>query len=388
MVRNFFLRPTHVLTLGRRKSFIWTSGKAESRRASIPAVSLRWPLVCLLAPILVAQQPEEPPEDTGFVITTETNLVLTPFYVVKGKKYIEGLTAEDLSVSEDGRPQRVALFEGPGVGGPEAERQVPVEIILLLDVSLSVMNRSLLDVYTLKEELLDDLGDNVSVGIYAFANKLTRLTRPTRDLDKLQSALERAYDLAGGGTRLYEAVMQTCRDAAQGDRQASRFLLVLSDGFPTGQAPPEYAVRVAQMYGIPVYPVILGHQQIVERAQTTGGGRNINPGRRGRSTVGGPTDQQVRQRERMARGREQEEKMGVFAAVGEATGGQAFDPLRISNKALRGVFKGIAEQVRAEYVVGYYPDSVDEEKTPHQVQITLSESVRGKIYGGSRVVVH
>ena len=137
-----------------------------------------------------------------------------------------------------------------------------MEIILLLDVSLSVMNRSLLDVYTLKEELLDDLGEEVSVGIYAFANKLTRLTRPTRDLDKLQQALEKAYDLADGGTRLYEAVMQTSRDAASEGGEASRFLLVLSDGFPTGKAPPEYAVQVARMYGMPVYPIVLGHQKI------------------------------------------------------------------------------------------------------------------------------
>ena len=80
--------------------------------------------------------------------------------------------------------------------------------------------------------------------------------------------------------------------------------------------------------------------------------------------------------------------MGVFASIGAATGGQAFDPLRVSNKALRKVFQGIAEQVRAEYLVGYYPQSTDEERTQHQVEIRLAESVRGNLYGGKRAVVH
>ena len=180
-------------------------------------MAARLTLLSLLAFSLAAQESGSPAEPPGFVIRTESNLVLTPFYVVHKKKYVEGLTREDLRIFEDGRAQEIALFEGPGAGGAQAGRSVPVEIILLLDVSLSVMNRGLLDVYTLQEELLEGLGDNVSVGIYAFANKLTRLTRPTRELDKLQAALEKAYELAGGGTRLYEAVMQTTRDAASGD---------------------------------------------------------------------------------------------------------------------------------------------------------------------------
>ena len=172
-------RGSALLTVpGRPEQTSWLGG----RRASIRAVAARLTWLSLLAFSLAAQESGSPAEPADFVIRTESNLVLTPFYVVHKKKYVEGLTREDLRIFEDGREQEIALFEGPGVGGAEAGRSVPVEIILLLDVSLSVMNRSLLDVYTLQEELLEGLGDNVSVGIYAFANKLTRLTRPTRDL--------------------------------------------------------------------------------------------------------------------------------------------------------------------------------------------------------------
>lgn len=363
-----------------------------TRRDSLCAV--RTALIVAAAAVLPAfgQTPPAADADPGFVIRTETNLVLTPFHVMRKKKYVEGISPDQVRVFEDGREQQVALFEGPAVEGAEA-RRTPVEIILLLDVSLSVMNRSLLDVHTLKEELLDDLDENVSIGVYAFANKLTRLTRPTRDLQRLQAALDKAYELADGGTRLYEAVMQTCRDASQMG-PASRFLLVLSDGFPTGKAPPDYAVHAARAYGIPVYPVILGHQKIVERSQG-GGGRNQGSYRGQQRQVWGnsraPRPGQAPasgQSERLARARAQEERMAVFADIGGATGGQAFDPPQVSNKALRRVFRGLAEQVKAEYLIGYYPDSVDDEKTPHQVELRLSESVDGKMYGGARVVVH
>ena len=45
-------------------------------------------------------------EDAGFVIRTESNLVLTPFHVVQKKKFVEGIAPEDLQILEDGRPQK------------------------------------------------------------------------------------------------------------------------------------------------------------------------------------------------------------------------------------------------------------------------------------------
>ena len=144
-------------------------------------------------------------------------------------------------------------------------------------------------------------------------------------------------------------------------------------------------------------PSILGHKRIVQQAQ--GGGSRQPPNlRSGRQAMwganappgagGGTQVQRNQQNQRLNRARDQEALMATFAAVGEATGGQAFDPPQVSNKALRKVFQGIAEQVAAEYLVGYYPDAVDDEKTPHQVEVRLSEAVRGKLYGGSRVIVH
>ena len=165
---------------------------------------------------------------------------------------------------------------------------------------------------------------------------------------------------------------------------------MISDGFPTSDTPPEYAVRVARMYGVPVYPVILGHRQVVQRAQAGGGGA-WGGGPRGPAGRGGGAQTQIRMnrdRERLARGRAREQEMGVFASIGAATGGQAFDPPQVSNKALRKVFQGLAGQVRAEYLAGYYADSAGEERTPHQVEIRLSEAVKGKLYGGTRVIVH
>ncbi len=108
-------------------------------------------VLCLPA---FCQQPQKPPEDTGLVFRTETKLALVPFHVVNKGKYVRDLKAEDIQLLEDGAAQKLVLFEAPAT----LRRAVPVEVIMLFDVSLSVMNEDLLDSFALKETLLDGLG--------------------------------------------------------------------------------------------------------------------------------------------------------------------------------------------------------------------------------------
>ncbi len=233
-------------------------------------------LTGLVASDVTAQQ-----EQSDFVIRSETKLVLAPFHVIKKRNYIEGLSETDFELLVDGAPYEIGLFEGPASGDvpdgaePGAKgRSVPVEIILLLDVSFSVINRGLLDVYTLKEEVLDHLGDEVSVSVYAFAERLSRFSRPTRDIAKLEQALDAAYKYAHLETRLYESIIQTCRDATQSASNAKRMMLVFSDGFDNGDLTAQAAANAANFFGIQLYPVVLGHDQIEDRAMEQGGARS------------------------------------------------------------------------------------------------------------------
>src|SRR5690349_21828814 len=86
---------------------------------------------------LTAQPPSAEPEAT---FRTETRLALVRFHAVQKNRYIDNLAPADIQLLEDGKPQKIAVFEGPAT----AARTVPVEVILLFDVSMSVMNEGLL----------------------------------------------------------------------------------------------------------------------------------------------------------------------------------------------------------------------------------------------------
>jgi hypothetical protein len=48
----------------------------------------------------------------------------------------------------------------------------------------------------------------------------------------------------------------------------------------------------------------------------------------------------------------------------------------------------MAERMRFDYVVGYYPSSTDHAAAPHTVQVVLRTKERGTVLGGTRIVVH
>ncbi len=355
---------------------------------------------CLAALVLAgaALFPQSPPEDPaeafdpGLVITTESTLVVVPLHVYKKKKSIDGLGKDAFVLLEDGAEQEIAFVEGPG-SGPEEGRTVPIEIVILMDISHSVLRQDLLDIDTIRGSLLEGIGKNVLISVYGFAAKLTRFTGPTSNPARVQHALELAYAAESGQTKVYESVLQTARDAAHRGGNASRMLVVFSDGFSTSDFQSEWAVTAANAYGIPIYPVVLGHQRIIDRARRTGGGQARGPGangnigrQRGRqapihrpSRRPGTSSTRISQREL----RQQE-----FADLGAKTGGRSFDLRHPTSEAIRSIFDSLATLAHAEYVVGYYPTSLGGEPTRRQVQVRLKNGKIGKLYGGRRVFMH
>src|SRR5581483_9069155 len=131
---------------------------------------------------LVAQQSQ--PDAT---FRTETRLALVRFHAVQKNRYVDNITQDDIQLLEDGKPQKIAVFEGPGTAG---RRTVPVEVILLFDVSMSVMNENLLDPLVLKQGLLDGIGPEARISMYAFAQWMQRFCPPTRDVEQMKMAFD------------------------------------------------------------------------------------------------------------------------------------------------------------------------------------------------------
>jgi VWFA-related protein len=324
-----------------------------------------WIGLLLLALPLCAQQAP--------VFRTETSLALVRFHVVRKHSYVDDLKPEDVILLEDGSPRRVAVFEG----GRLAPRTIPIEMTLLFDNSGSVTEAGLLDPLAYQTTLLDNL-ENVRLAVYSFTSNLRRQSRPTRAPAELAAALRRVLDSRSSpqaesiplrlppgrkgseGTWLFEAIMATAREAAAEPGQATRMLVVFSDGFPTTNTPPEDAAAVLSELGIPLYPVVLGHASI---------GALKASGR-----LGWP---------QMA-----EMFMADFAGLAERTGGRSFDPPVIDVAVVRQILAAMAGQVLCEYVVGFQTEQSSGAPRPHRIQVKLRSKDLGTLQGGFRTVTH
>ena len=312
--------------------------------------------VLLTAIPIAGQTSDVVEEDPGLIITTESSLVIVPLHVYKGKKSVDGLGKEAFELLENGVAKDIAFVEGPGSG-----RTVPVEIIVLMDVSHSVMRPGLLSTQAIRNTFLKGgLRDDVSISVYGFARKLTRFTEPTRNTARIEQAFQLAYDSEDGQTRVFEAMMETLRDATSRGGNASRMLVVFSDGLSTTQLDPVWVARGANLLGVPIYPVVLGH-------------------RTARNSKG---------RQSGSRAREREMRQMRFADLGPQTGGRSFDLKIPSGMAIRSILSSISTLAQSEYIVGYYPSSLGEEPTERKVEVRLSPGVAGKLYGGKRTLVH
>ncbi len=333
--------------------------------------------LCTLAAVGAAQAPDAPPvEESDFVITAESNLVVVPLHVYVRKKSVNGLGIEAFELREDGVLQDIAFVEGPAdEGGKTSPRSVPTEIMFLIDFSYSVMRPGLLDFTTVRSTMLEGLRDDVMISVYGFASTLKKFTGPTRDPNKLQWALDQAYESETGGSRVYEAIIQTARDASQRGGNVSRMMVVFSDGLSTTKLNPEVVVHTARAFGIPLYPVVLGHERLVRRSQRRV--PRLGPSRYPAGPRGGQSNS-----------RSQESRMQLFADIGPKTGGRSYDLTVLNSKVIGKILGSLSQLAETEYVVGYYPRVVDEELTAHEVRVSLVSEEIGKLYGGHRLVVH
>jgi hypothetical protein len=235
-----------------------------------------------------------------------------------------------------------------------------------------------------------------SLSVYRFSGRLQRLARGARTNEQVKAAFENLLKRnppgavgfpvvqhaspkdrkhGVGGSPIFESAMEAARDSATGPGNVTRLLLVFSDGFATSNTKVETAAQYISELGIPVYPVALGHQKLIDRINQARG-----QGVDSRGQPRPPSDHQRRLEL-------QEQEIEEYARLGELTGGRSFDPRELTNEALRQILQFIVGQVRFEYVAGYYPEpSSGGEKKKHKVEVRLLSTDSGKLIGGSRVL--
>lgn len=300
-------------------------------------------LLALLAPTLPwaarAQQSaqQQKPEQTIRVGVNLVNLYVT----VRGKdkRILPDLTEEDFQVLEDGQPQKIDSFA--------REVNLPLTFGMLIDTSGSQRQ-----VLPIEQDAADRfLGRVLRKGDLAFVTSfdvdVNLLADFTGDRRELMRAIERARINAPGnplapgpfptqprGTLLYDAIYATCQEKLAGEA-GRKALIILTDAMDQGsRVPIEEALEIAQRTDAVIH--IIGVADYLFY-----GGRGF----------GGYDGE------------------GYAKKLAEQTGGRS---IFVNNeKKLEEAFTQISEELRTQYVLGYYPTNRTKDGKFRKIEIKI-----------------
>ena len=220
---------------------------------------------------------------------------------------IGSLDKSAFKVFDCGVAQEVAVFE--------KQTALPLSVSILLDTSGSTakdLNYEVTSIDRFLKALLGAGNDKDAASLYSFNTFVTLLSSFTRRQARLTAALKDAHP--SGGTSLYDAIV-LASDALK-NREGRHVMIVVTDG---GDTISRYkyadALRSAHSVDAVIYPILV-------LPVTNDPGRN----------VGGEN---------------------ALAAMAAGTGGRVSTPA--ANAELDKVFAGILDDLRTQYLVGYYP---------------------------------
>jgi len=282
---------------------------------------------------VAGQEPQAIDEDE--VITVRTSEVMLPVTVRDASgKLVPALSRDDFRVFEDGREQPLRDL---------ALRQVPVDVVLMVDASSSVAS-NLEDFRRAVVEFATRLAPEDRISLIKFDDRVELLQDWTHSRTQLRRALRRISP--GVFTRFHDALYLAAREHFQ--RGPNRHaVVVLSDGVDSGrgQATLETALRALLESQVAVYVI---SNTRVERARKQAELDTLLSG----------TDATVRFNElRIGDLREGLRVLDAseenLAQLARATGGRLYTP--DSFAALDTVYAEVAEELRHQYALYYTP---------------------------------
>jgi len=275
---------------------------------------MRIPLLLLLAVSTAFAQ-----DDVVFRSEVSLVRVLATVQDAETGAPVGGLDAEDFSILDGGEQQEITVFE--------RRTDRPLSVVLLVDASLSTAIELKFERNSAKRFAANLLGagahpdDRLAVmkfseGVELLADFSNRLRGLERGIDRLK---------AESGTSLYDGVLLASEELER--REGRRVIVVISDGGDTtsftsfGTALEQAHAADVVLYGLTVQPI------------KADAGRN----------VGG------------------ENALRMFAGQ---TGGKSF--VEYGEEALNRAFDEILENLRTQYLLGYYPPEHTDPKTRYR----------------------
>ncbi|MGA8042437.1 MAG: VWA domain-containing protein [Terracidiphilus sp.] len=232
---------------------------------------------------------------------------------------VGGLTRDDFAITEDGRSQKIALFD--------RESEMPLNITLAIDTSESVYKDRALERDAARRFARNLMRPQDQMSVFEFATYVTERTAFTNSLKQIERGLD---SLRGGdATALYDAIYLASQRL--GARQGRKVLVLVSDGSDTVKSTtyPE-ALEQALRNEVMIYSII--DVPIEASAGRDTGGEH------------------------------------ALITLSDQTGGKSF---YVDQGGLDQAFAKVSEDLRTQYLLGYYPQNQEPGTSFHRIRVTI-----------------
>lgn len=246
-------------------------------------------------------QQKEPP---GYRVTVRLVNVFTTVTDDHGAP-VAGLERDNFRVFEDGIPQTISVFD--------RESELPLSIALAVDTSLSTMRDFKLEVASARKFAHSIMRPVDHLAVFQVTENIDQLTNFTPKLGEIDRGIDRLR--IGAGTSLYDAIFLSSE--ALIDRDGRKVLVLITDGGDTtSKADYQSALRRAQQAEAIVYSIIVV-PVAADAGRNTGGEH-------------------------------------ALMTISKDTGGKYYYAESIAE--LDQAFQKISEELRTQYLIGYYPN--------------------------------
>ncbi len=315
-----------------------------------------------------AEGPEE--VEAGDVIKVNTTLVTLPVSVMdRDGRYVPNLRKEDFRLWEDGVEQQVAFFSSV---------DKPFSVVLMLDTSGSTRFR-LEEIQDAAIAFTNQLRPDDRVMIVSFDDQVRVLSEFTSDRGRLRDAIRRTRP--GDGTKLYEAVDMVMNQKLN-SVSGRKAIVLFTDGVDTTSRHATYAsnVRDAEELDALIYPVQF--DTYMDMSGGNGGGGWPGSGRMPSSPVG-VLIQILGGINRGGRGpinggggpgtsrHDYEVANRYLHDLADKTGARTYQADSTQN--LSSAFGNVAEELRRQYSLGYYPTRQAQAGERRQIRVRVNQ---------------
>lgn len=294
-------------------------------------------LLLLAGSSALAQQQKPTPDPAAVsddeVIRVNTTLITVPVSVMDRQgRFIADLQKSDFHLFEGDVEQEIAFFE-------TADK--PFTVALVLDMSESTKFK-LKEIQDAANSFLAQLRPDDRLLIVAFDKGVYTLAEATSDRSVLTKAIGRAR--TGGGTSLYDAINLVMSDRLS-RISGRKALVVFTDGVDTSSSDSTYDSSLRSVEELDALAYAIQYETYDDIVNSKSGRGSGDQDARGIlvTAKGEPLEGAYKRGNR------------YLNLLADKTGGRFY--LAVSPKALTASFERIAQELRQQYSLGFYPQA-------------------------------